>query len=156
MKRLVFLLLSTLMMTAMVYGAAPIEVTILPYAEYSEGVYETPAVNVPTGYTLGYIKINREEWLDPATRITWSIELSQDSGANWQTIVSAGSDGGLRLCPSSPVWRFNSCCAGPGAPLTCSLVGTSLLQADNPNRQVRGTVTVIGGPVTTIVSAGAQ
>ena len=139
-------LLGLLMLAVAVWAATPFEAVLLPEATYSAGTYEVTAVSIPTGYTVGYIKLDRSNWTNPATRVNWSVWLSQDGGVSWdndQPIASGGANGGVQIIPQT------------GLPRAYSLIGASLLQPDNPNRKVKATFTVIG-EVTTTLSAGLR
>lgn len=138
-------LVRSLLVCALAVGAAqavtPIETTVLSESSYSVGEYTFTAVNVPTGYTVGYVKISRASWA-AGSRIDWNIQLSQDGGSTWAVIAAGGAPGGVSIDPHT------------GLPRPYSLISAPLAQPENSNRKIRGTVTVSGDSATVTVYAG--
>jgi hypothetical protein len=146
MKPRVLWVIAVLVIADTVWAATPFEAVVLPEATYAEGVYEVPPVSIPTGYTIGYIKLARALWTNAATRVDWVIYLSQDDGVTWgdPPMAAGGSTGGVFIDQRT------------GLPFPHSLIGASMPQADNPLRKVKATFTVSGGSVTTTLSAGMR
>lgn len=147
MRRFVRIAVVVLLLYGMGHAATPVETPVLSEATYSVGVYTISPVSVPPGYTRVYIKLMRALWLDPGTRASWLIEVSQDGGTTWDTdppAASGSTPGGISINPQT------------GLPRPFSLIYAALPQPGNPNRKIRGTVTVAGGPITTTIYAGLE
>jgi hypothetical protein len=118
--------------------------TILPQGTYPVGTRTLPAANVPQGAISATLALSRAQWLDPAVKVSARFELSVDGGVTWSPDPSGQS-----------VWpwgNFPLTFESEGDP---SGRGTSNVNGDlgdptNPNRKIRGTVTISGGPLTTI------
>lgn len=135
-------LLIMLLASTRVWAAAPtLIIPIAPEATYSVGTYTIAPQTVPTGYTLGYMRLSRAAWPNPSSRVAWDIQLSHDAGSTWTPLALGGVGGGVILHPVT------------GVPLTYSEVGAPLDQPANTNRRIRATFVVSGGSVTTEVSA---
>jgi hypothetical protein len=119
-------------------------INVLADGTYPPGVYEIPATVVPTGYTVGYVRLSRAAWTDPTTRVDWVSQLSQDSGASWEVLVSGGARGGVVIDASTEL------------PRAYSTIGAILPQPANAGRRIKATVTISGGPVTSSVSVELQ
>ena len=141
MTRLSTSLLLSLLLAVSASAAPTFEAILVPEATYPTGVYEVPAVAVPTGYSVGYIRVSRDVWLDPETRAEWTIFLSQDAGSTWTLLSRGSATGGIKVDPRT------------GLPNPFSKIGASLPQPANTNRRVKATVTISGGPITTTISA---
>jgi hypothetical protein len=123
----------------------PVEVTILSESTYSEGTYEIPSVAIPSGYTVGSIKLDRTAWLNPAATVEWHLHLSMDGGKTWEEPhVAGGARGGIVMNPRT------------GLPATYSSISVALPEPGNHNRRFKGTVVVSGGTVTTTVYGGLR
>jgi len=120
----------------------PVETTVLNEATYAVGDYSFLPVSIPVGYTVAYAKLSRALWLDPLTHVQWDISVSQDSGATWVPLASGTSVGGISIDPRT------------GIPRPFYTVGAGISQPDNPNRQLKGTIHITGGPITTTIYAG--
>lgn len=71
-------------------------------------------------------------WLDAATQLTGEVDISYDSGTSWQHVCTFTSAGGLFVGPG-------------GVEATEMFVVCDILR--QPNRQVRGRITVTNGPL---------
>ena len=70
--------LALLVWMSSIYAATPLETTLLPTSTYAPDTYVLPIIDVPAGYTIAMIKVDREEWLDTNTSIVASLEVSTD------------------------------------------------------------------------------
>jgi hypothetical protein len=120
----------------------PIEVVVLSPSEYLPGTYMFPVTNFPLGYTLAELIIDRALWLNPASQLAWSADISHDGGVTWnqspQTGAAATTSGGVLFFPPGHPQ------AGQVRPVSRFSLG--VLSPENPNRRVRGSFTVSGAP----------
>ena len=98
-------------------------VTLLP------GKQDFPAIAIDKGMSLVTAVIDRATMASASLQIDWSLELSLDGGVTWVFWGGAGTKGGLLLSPKA-------------LPVTESTLSVELPQPDNPDRQIRGQVTV--------------
>jgi hypothetical protein len=136
----------------------PIDIEPLPQNTYAPGEYSFGPFNVPAQYKLAYANLTSDLWNNPAGRVEWIIELSQDGGATWgdAPMVAGGTSTATLLCPLTAAWTRIPPCDGPGAPFSFRGIAGSMPQPENNNRRIRGTVFVIGAPVPTSVTAGLR
>lgn len=107
----------------------------LPTQSYPTGVHQVPVRAVPLGATLYKVGIDISQMGDPATSFDLAFDVSYDGGANWQFWVGGHRDGGPALLDKN------------GVPQNIVGLDGPLQQPDNPDRQLRGSVTV-DGPIT--------
>jgi len=88
-------------------------------------------VAIPLGVVAVGIVLSKANWLSPAVRASIQVDVSMDSGANW-----------------TPRGGFID---EPGAGADVHAVLTAR-EPNNPNRLVRATLTVAGGPLDTTIS----
>lgn len=111
-----------------------------PRRLYQPGDINLPASAIPVGASGIVIDIDRTQWLDPSIGIAGTFDISFDGGATWPLIGYFGftAEGGP-LQPPSPL---------PDAPDPNHTVVTSdLPQPTNPDRKIRGKLTVSGAAV---------
>jgi hypothetical protein len=131
-----------LLLSSVAWAGQPGEITeVLPEATYSVGAYGPFVYNVPPAYNVGYLRMSRAPWTNALSRISWTIDISYDSGATWTPLVAGSAPGGAAIDPST------------GLPYVYSEIGAPLPQPENPNRRMRGSFTVSGASVTTEVTA---
>jgi hypothetical protein len=122
----------------------PVETVVAPMGVYSVGEYTILPVAIPAEYTKGYIKIDRTQWLNPASHINWLITLSQDGGETWTDLSGASAVGGIIINPLT------------GQPRTEATIWAPLAQPENANRQIRATIVVSGAAAEVRILAGIE
>lgn len=114
-----------------------------PRRLYQPGDVNLPASNIPAGANWVSIDIDRTEWLDPAIKVAGSFDISFDGGATWiPGLLGFTAEGGPLLSPTPVNPNPNHTIASADIP-----------QASNPNRKVRGKLTITGGAVRITASA---
>ena len=129
--------LALLVWMASVYAATPLETTLLPTSTYAPDTYVLPIIDVPAGYTIAMIKVDREEWLDTNTSIVASLEVSTDGFVTSTALGSASFPGGL-------YYRR-------GVLVLFSAMSAPIPYPESETRQLRWTVTMSGGNIPTTV-----
>lgn len=112
-----------------------------------EGSRVIGPVNIPTGLTSVKIEIDRDNWTDPAIKLTLKIDISLDNGATWNNPpadcvpfpVGLEAEGGVVLDKN-------------GQLVHTSVVAGPLPQPSNPDRKARANITVTGGSIPTTVT----
>jgi len=105
---------------------------ILPTFAYGIGPNPVPQVAVPKGSTEFRVTIDVSQMTNPLTSYQASFDISFDGGASWQFLVDSTRAGGVQLDAN-------------GFPITTARSAAALAQPDNPNRLIRGSLTVSGG-----------
>lgn len=106
-------------------------VAYLPNADY-DGTVSLPEVRFPAGLTLAALQVDRTNWT-AGTSIALDLELSQD-GTNWTPFGSiTADDNGDNTSPTEIEVIFRD-------------------GMDSGTMKVRGTMTIIGGPLNTILT----
>lgn len=112
--------------------------TVLPLADYPNGTQSFGPVAVADGVTVINLSLTRHTtatptiWPNASTTLNLSSEISTDGGTTWRSFAGFGSNGGT---------AFND----DGTESAASSITLSLPAATN--RQIRGTVTIAGGPL---------
>jgi hypothetical protein len=119
-----------------------IDTTLFSEASYAVGVYPFSAIAIPTEYTQASLKVARSAWLNPLSKLKFTMEISFDNGVSWPQSFSATAQGGVALVN--------------GLPAPFSFIGAPLPQPENPDREIRGSIEVIAEPATVIVTAGIR
>lgn len=101
------------------------------------GVITSPAVNVPSGATNVVIEFDGTTLLDPAIQIDTQIEFAPD-GATWRLIAGANFQCGSKMRDGV-------------TPRSVYPVSTDI-PTDGASRQLRGTLNIVGGSITTTLS----
>jgi hypothetical protein len=100
------------------------------------GTLTSPAVDVPAGATNVVIDFDGSTLLDPAISIDTKIEFAPD-GVTWRQIGGADFQcGGKKRDGVTPL---------PVYPTSTDI------PIDGANRQLRGTLTIIGGTISTVL-----
>jgi hypothetical protein len=91
-------------------------------------VYVSPAaVEVPKGVTVVGLTLDRANFLDPTTKITFGLERSLDGGKTWENAGKATTNGGQLMFKGSPISSSGINTAPPppeGALLRSTLIVT--------------------------------
>ena len=103
-------------------------INLLPLATRPAGSRSFGPANVPVGVTEVSLSMDCTQFLSPTLFITWSLELSQDDGANWLPWGSAG-------CPGGPLFERDGV-----TPLTRWSFRVPLPNPTNSLRRARGSV----------------
>jgi hypothetical protein len=135
------------LLSSVVWAAqlAPIDAVVMPVDTYSIGVYPFSAFSVPSGYTVGLVELDKTQWTDPSTFITYAIEFSMDNGVTWNQVPGCGG-----------VTYGGSIDPRTGLPSTVARISCPIAQPANTQRQIHGEVIVSGGSITTSVKAGLR
>jgi hypothetical protein len=101
-----------------------------------QGTQTSPSVAVPAGATVVVIDFDGTTMLDPAVQVDTKIEFAPD-GTTWRQIGGANFQ-----CGSLD---------RQGNPRAVYPVGAPIPTEDGGNRRLRGTLTVNGGALTTVL-----
>jgi hypothetical protein len=120
---------------------------VIPVRDYAIGSHNLGPVALNVGLRRVAITLERSEWTDPASKVDARFELSLDGGTTWSPNPS-----GERDFPWGPFPVTFSAFGGiilgkDGQPSLLSGFVTDLPQPSNPDRRIRGTVTISGGTV---------
>jgi hypothetical protein len=110
----------------------------IPGRTVQVGVNTFGPLAVPSGASEADFRVDRTQFLDPASSVNGVLEVSQDSGSTWQAQGTFGDHGGI---PGTD----------PGDPPIADfyMLGLNLGDPTNVNRRVKLTLTVTGGPFVT-------
>jgi hypothetical protein len=117
----------------------------IPKQTYKPGTYPIPETAVNKGISSATMTIDRSQWTDPAVTLTFKLDFSPDGGKTWftgdnnQGWCAFGSKGGVVKDQK-------------GNPIPSSIANCGCKDICNPantTNHVRGTVTVVGGSLTT-------
>jgi hypothetical protein len=103
--------------------------TVLNNRAYAAGTFPFGPVNLPTGIESAECRIDRTALTSTTLQINWSFELSQDDGINWLSWGGAGTVGGVIQDEG-------------GNTLTFSAFTVQLPNPTNPNRRIRGSMSL--------------
>lgn len=135
MKTLVLLLL--LISTAALAAQQEIRTRDLPLGTYPAKTYNIPVHNIPQGYRFLAFIFSREQWTDPNVTLTIRIDASGNSGKTWiSDYCGATAKGGNVLNQNNQIIPYTI--------LIC--VNRNVAST---TRQIRGTITISGGNLTT-------
>lgn len=114
--------------------------TVLDLGEYASGTYNFGPVNVGNNVQRVGIEIQRcttatpTVWPDPASSIDVKLDVSFDNGTTWQYAGGAGAVGGIHVRRDGQESAYSSLSIGvPGS----------------AERRLRGSVTIVNGPIRT-------
>src|SRR6266571_4897291 len=110
-------------------------------SQFLAGVHPFGPVNVPVGAFAASARLSSAIQLSPTLVVSAAFELSLDGGASWTPSGSAEliSDGTIGIDPKT------------GLPYTDWWVKVGLDEPSNPNRRIKGSVT-INEMVTTFIN----
>jgi hypothetical protein len=112
---------------------------VLPFGTYPPNTYSLGPANVPDGATAFAFSFTKGAgWQDPAIKLDIMMDISIDAGASWETFYGFTAEGG-------GLDKF-------GNPYTEATGGTSIPHPEIPNRKIRATLKVLGGPLQTSCS----
>lgn len=109
----------------------------IPSQVYPPGVIALPQTPVPVGIDRAHLTLDAVQWTDPQTLLSVQLWLSYDSGVTWLP-------GGGGTARGEPDRRGKT-----GLPLTTVAFMWTWPEPDNPNRRVKGTLTLSGGSLQT-------
>lgn len=98
---------------------------------YQPGEYTFPASNIPLGISQATLSLNRTDWTNPASKVNFKFERSQDNGVTWLPAGSFTAEGGVLI-------------GRDGQVATASSATFDFPEPANQTRKVRGTLTVSG------------
>ena len=116
----------------------------LPTASYGPATdLALSAVSVPTGITDVNMAFDRTLMTSPTLLIAWTVELSFDAGATWILIAGATAEGGV-------ISTRNDKLTGLPIIATVSSIQAGLQDPENPDRQVRGFISLNEAVITQV------
>jgi hypothetical protein len=118
-------------------------IVVLPQGTYPAGSRVLGPAAVPTGITGFTLALDRAAWVAGVT-LAMTVDLSLDSGVTWNTPpetvapypVGLTAEGGVALDKN-------------GAAYTQTTLSTAIPQSASTTRQLRATVVITGGSLTT-------
>lgn len=119
--------------------------TVLPNGTYPIGTRNLGPTSIPTGLTKAVLSLAGGAMTDPALTVTLQLDLSIDGGATW---ASTNRGPATDPYPTSSTIRGGGTRPRGGAQ-TEYIIGAVLPDPTNPGRQMRGTLTIAGTPLTT-------
>lgn len=125
---------------------ATIHTTLLNKVTLQPGQRAFGPVAVPDALSSATLTVDRTQWTDPTVVLAVTLDLSIDGGVTWASMT-----------PSEATDPFPIAFESEGGAVLDKNGNPSLvtsMTADFPpvsNRQLRGTITLTGGPLTTTV-----
>jgi hypothetical protein len=131
--------LAVLLCAASAHGAQlKVRNTVLPLDTYAAGVHTISSTIIPSSVSLIELTFSRETWTDPSVILESELEISYDAGKTWAEWCAGKAAGGILENHTETVF-------------TCFDRNTGL-----STRRVRGSFTITGGSLTTIVEIVVQ
>ena|SRR5215813_10425195 len=115
-------------------ASAQTTVTVLPMVTRPGGTSAFTAINVPTGIKGVQLVVDVSQASDPLPGITGLIEGSIDGGVTWMPAGGFSRDPGPKVLNKAGVLQTTMS--------TIFFGGTFWSDVNNPNRQLRGVVTI--------------
>lgn len=106
---------------------------IVPLGTYPAGIYPFGPTPIAQGLTRAICAIDISQMITPDKSYVYAAQISYDGGASWEDLTGASFVGQI---------------VKPGVTKQTNTV--TLQQPENPNRRVKGTLTVVGTITTSI------
>lgn len=108
------------------------EIIVITKADITPGTTDTSTFKIPVGATKISLNIDRSDLMDASIAIGVQLFLSLDNGKSWTFWGGFGTSGGQVIDSATDKIA------------TSSSIGVELPEPDNPNRQIKATLTVTG------------
>lgn len=120
-------------------------ITVLPNGTYAIGTRNLGPASVPQNLTLAKLALDGASMTNPALHVELTLDFSLDGGTTWASTTPSRATDPYPLGITLDGGALDK----SGNPRAEYFVNAPLPDPTNPNRRIRGVVTIAGTPLTT-------